>query len=348
METGTVTALQLALLLLGGLGFVLLWSLRKKPEKVFSRLGSRSRVTRILYEDALKHIYKCEANRQEPTVQSLGGQLSVNVDVAASIVTALETRTLLKFEEDRIRLTPQGREYALHVIRAHRLWEVFLADETGVSQVDWHGKAEVEEHKLSPAEADLLAAQLGHPVYDPHGDPIPTAEGEGRAPDGNSLLSLEAGGKGRIVHVEDEPESVFAQLVSLGIHPGMEFQIIERSAEELVVLLEGNEVRLTPLAAANVTVRPVEEQETDFSAASRLSELQVGEKGTVVIISRVARGIERRRFMDLGILPGTQIQAEFAGPGGDPTAYRIRGALIALRKEQADQIFVSLDQRDAA
>ncbi|MGB5999263.1 MAG: FeoA family protein, partial [Thermoanaerobaculia bacterium] len=70
----------------------------------------------------------------------------------------------------------------------------------------------------------------------------------------------------------------------------------------------------------------------------RLSGLDLGQQGTVVAISPVLRGPERRRMLDLGLIPGTVVTAEIRSPGGDPTGYRIRGAVIALRQEQADQI----------
>ncbi len=72
----------------------------------------------------------------------------------------------------------------------------------------------------------------------------------------------------------------------------------------------------------------------------RLGALQPGKSAKVCAIAASCRGAERRRFMDLGILPGTIISAEMRSPSGDPTAYCIRGALIALRREQADQILV--------
>lgn len=71
---------------------------------------------------------------------------------------------------------------------------------------------------------------------------------------------------------------------------------------------------------------------------SRLSDLTRGERGQVVEISSQCRGLERRRLLDLGFLPGAELKVELTSPGGDPVAYRIRGALIALRKEQADLI----------
>jgi|TARA_B100000315_G_C14277128_1_gene451349 DtxR family Mn-dependent transcriptional regulator len=75
--------------------------------------------------------------------------------------------------------------------------------------------------------------------------------------------------------------------------------------------------------------------------SERLSSLRLGESGSVVSLSTDCRGQERRRLMDLGILPGTVISAEMRSPSGDPTAYRIREALIALRHEQADMISIT-------
>ncbi len=76
------------------------------------------------------------------------------------------------------------------------------------------------------------------------------------------------------------------------------------------------------------------------TSAERLSSLKLGEIGKIVSILPECKGAERRRFMDLGIVPGTIVTAEFNSPGGDPTAYSIRHSLIGLRKEQADYITV--------
>ncbi|MBK9229766.1 MAG: hypothetical protein IPO15_02505 [Anaerolineae bacterium] len=64
------------------------------------------------------------------------------------------------------------------MVRAHRLWERYLADETGYQPLAWHELADQMEHRLTPAAANALAATLGNPTYDPHGDPIPSAEGD--------------------------------------------------------------------------------------------------------------------------------------------------------------------------
>jgi DtxR family Mn-dependent transcriptional regulator len=278
----------------------------------------------------------------EPSsLRSLAGQLNVTVDGAAAILSKLSERDLVSLRGASFQLTNVGKEYALHVVRAHRLWERYLADRTGVAEVEWHGRAEKIEHKLSPEEADALWAQLGHPTHDPHGDPLPTSGGTVNAPDGILLINAKPRQRARVVHIEDEPESVYANLVDLGIFPGMELCVLEVEPNRVRVLLEGSEKELDALEASNVTLGLLADDETDFALTKRLSDLRPGEKGEVVLISRATRDIERRRFMDLGLLPGTVIAAEMESPGGDPVAYRIRGALLALRREQAEHVLIN-------
>ena len=85
---------------------------------------------------------------------------------------------LLISHHETLQLSSEGRSYALRIIRIHRLWEKYLADETGVDEREWHHSAEEFEHKLTPTDADALAAQIGNPVFDPHGDPIPSTDGD--------------------------------------------------------------------------------------------------------------------------------------------------------------------------
>jgi DtxR family Mn-dependent transcriptional regulator len=144
----------------------------------------------------------------------------------------------------------------------------------------------------------------------------------------------------RIVHLEDEPAVVYAQLVAEGFYPGMEAQIIEMTPQRVRLWADGNEHILAPIVAANINVRPLEVALTTAPEPT-LADLKPGEKGRVVRISARCRGAERRRFLDLGILPGTLIGAELRSLSGDPTAYRIREALIALRREQAALIAIS-------
>jgi DtxR family Mn-dependent transcriptional regulator len=104
---------------------------------------------------------------------------------------------------------------------------------------------------------------------------------------------------------------------------------------------------LAPLLAGNVSVEPLAmpEPATQANPRQRLTALRPGQQAIVAAIAPACRGAERRRFLDLGILPGTQIEAALASPSGNPIAYRIRGSLIALRHDQADHIqIISISQ----
>ncbi len=304
---------------------------------------------RVRREDALKHIHKFEMDRQQPTLQSVAGILNLDMDSVAKLLTEMEQDHLLEIEQGTIHLTLQGRHLALHIIRAHRLWERYLAEETGYSESDWHSQAERREHMLTPEEANSLAAHLGNPTHDPHGDPIPTAEGNLIAHGGEPLCSLKVDTVAQIVHLEDEPEIVYAQLVAEGLYPGMTVRLLESNVQRVRFWAGGNEHIIAPIVAMNISAKPLPVEVDDGSLSARqasekkrrLSGLPLGETAQVQSIDRACRGAERRRFMDLGILPGTRITAEMRSPGNDPTAYRIRGALIALRREQADRIVIA-------
>lgn len=315
------------------------WLFRPDQGRFWHWQRARQLTARVRREDALKHIHRCERHGRTPSLESLAGAVHVTTDEAADLLSQLEQHHLVAVEGDSFHLTPDGYDYALHIIRAHRLWERYLADETGYDQQDWHDQAELAEHALSPEAVEALAAELGNPTHDPHGDPIPTSSGEIISHGGQPLTAMETDSPLRIVHLEDEPEAVFAQLVAEGLHPGMEVRIIEISPRRVRFWADDDEHLLAPIVAANISVVPLPQPvKAAEEAGERLSTLKPGEQGEVVAVSRAGRASERRRFLDLGILPGTIITAEMTSPSGDPTAYRVREALIALRQEQADLI----------
>lgn len=300
----------------------------------------RRKSRRVLIEDTLKHLYDYEYKSLVPTHQSLSGILGISPDAASELLSSLESLGLVRTEKGGFALTEDGRSYALRVVRMHRLWERYLADQTGVDEKRWHPEAEKKEHDLTVAQADALAAQMGHPRFDPHGDPIPTAAGDVPEIGGQHLTELKTGELAVIVHIEDEPELVYAQLVALGLTPGMLIRVLDISPERVRFEVEGNEHVLAPVVAANVTVRHVQHEQVPVESSETLDRLEPGESASVVSISRRCRGQQRRRLMDLGILPGTRVTAELQSASGDPTAYIIRGATIALRRSHAALIHV--------
>jgi DtxR family Mn-dependent transcriptional regulator len=303
---------------------------------------------RTLVEDALKHLYDCEARRHPGTVHSLSGALGISGHRLAEVVARLEQLKLAESEGGVYTLTTEGRTYALRIIRVHRLWESYLSDDTGFDASEWHLQAEHREHTTTEEEAEALSARMGHPRFDPHGDPIPTSSGEIVPPPGQPLSDLRPGQVGRIVHLEDEPQEIYAQLLAESLYPGMQVRIFEVSAERIRFEAEGEEHVLAPVVAANLSVQTLPEEEEVEEVFERLSALDPGERATVVGLSSACRGAERRRFLDLGIIPGTEVVAELRSAGGDPTAYRIRGAVIALRRDQAEFIHVVRPEGKAA
>ncbi len=306
---------------------------------------------RVLREDALKYLYSNELEGRRVTLQSLAGELEISLDEAAELLGEMTRLGLVESSEDAYELTITGREVAVQVLRAHRLWEQYLHDYTGYSEEELHARAEAQEHLLAPEEVAALDERLGFPLYDPHGDPIPTAEGEVAAPKTLPLTQLEPGDIARVEHLEDQPEVVYAQLVAEGLHPGMEVLLLEKTPRRIRFLSRGNEHVLAPVLAANVFVLPVPKEKTADVVkplGDPLSSLKPGEEGEIIDISRTMRPVERHRLMDLGVLPGTRVRAEFVSPTGEPVAYMIRGALIALRNDQADKIFIQRPANDGS
>ncbi len=312
------------------------------PEKgIIAQLQrARKNSKRILIEDALKHIYNYEYNDIDCTIHSIAGNLSISGERAAKLVEKLSSLGLIETDSERIELTANGRSYALRIIRVHRLWERYLADKTGIQEKDWHTQAESKEHDISIDEADLLAARLGHPLIDPHGDPIPSQSGTMVDRSGIPLNNLPHDLYARIVHIEDEPEAIYAQIVALGLHPGMQVRILEQNERKLIFEADGNECVLAPLFASQIHVTPIHTHKEVQQNFIPLSTLQEGEQARVVSISKKIRGEQRRRLMDLGLVPGTIVSTVIKSFGNDPVAYQIRGAVIALRKRQTDAIFI--------
>jgi DtxR family Mn-dependent transcriptional regulator len=248
---------------------------------------------------------------------------------------------LVEVTDGRLILTEAGNRYALQIIRAHRLWERYLADETGVDPERWHVEAEQYEHRLSPDDAEALSARLGHPSFDPHGDPIPTADGELLRRDLPDLSAIAPGEQAQVVHVEDEPDVAYRRILELGIFPGMTIRVVEKTAEGMVCDAGGNRFELPALVARNITVaRPGSGVPEVPEIDGTMADMDAGESAEVVRISPACRGAERRRLMDLGIVPGTRVRFERRGISGGLSAYRVRGTTVALRSEQAQMISI--------
>ena len=295
---------------------------------------------RVLLEDAVKHIYTCERAGRACSLESLAGRLEVSRTRAAALLSRLTAMALVRTGGVGPTLTGEGRQSALRLVRTHRMWERYLADRTGVPASEWHDEAERMEHALSVAEVDALDTRLGHPRWDPHGDPIPTSSGDVPPDQGLGLVAAEPGRTVEILHLEDEPREIYDALIRDGLLLGGRLDVVARTDSAVRVRSGGREWEIDAVAAGNVTVQYLPPGERAETSRTTLLDAAPGETVNVTGISRACQGTQRRRLLDLGVVRGTPVTPELASAAGDPVAYRIRGALIALRRTQAAWIHV--------
>ena len=291
-------------------------------------------------EDALKHLLDREQQGRHASPESLGGTLDLPRAKVINLIEDMEAQGLIESLGTEVHLTTEGERWALHVVRAHRLWERYLADEARMPLEKVHNEAHRREHSLTEAQLNELDAALGHPTRDPHGDPIPTREGKLNRAEGMPITAWQADRPARIVHLEDEPALAFQQILAAGLRLGQDIRIIEKTPNRYVLSDGENEYRLAPAVASNIHVAPLPESEMLKREAVPLFELSHDQRGEIVTLDDAVQGFTRRRFLDLGLTPGTVIYPELKNFFGDPRAYRVRGTLIALRKDQASQIWV--------
>jgi DtxR family transcriptional regulator, Mn-dependent transcriptional regulator len=181
-------------------------------------------------EDYAKAIFALQSRGGKPvSTNALAERLAITPGSVSSMLKKLDELGLTIHVPYRgVRLTTDGRRLALEVIRHHRLLESFLADSLGMPWDRVHAEAEVLEHVLSEDLEELIAAQLGHPTVDPHGDPIPNADLELDEGSTYSLESLEPGAEGIFVRVSDSDPEMLRYLANCGISPGDRFSVRER------------------------------------------------------------------------------------------------------------------------
>jgi DtxR family Mn-dependent transcriptional regulator len=181
-------------------------------------------------QDYAKAIYALQ-RRGEGAVSTnaLAERLGVTAASASGMVKRLDEMGLVSHEPYRgVQLTPAGLRLALEVIRHHRLLELYLSEQLGVPWDRVHAEAEVLEHVLSEELEELIAAKLGNPTRDPHGDPIPTPDLRLVEPDTLALDALETGARGTFVRVSDSDPEMLRYLAERGIAPGDRFEIVDR------------------------------------------------------------------------------------------------------------------------
>jgi DtxR family Mn-dependent transcriptional regulator len=181
-------------------------------------------------EDYAKAILALQTEAGGPvSTTAVAERLGVTPASASGMLRRLDDHGLVAHRRYHgVELTPEGRRVALRVLRHHRLLETYLAESLGVPWDRVHQEAEVLEHVLSDELEALIAAKLGHPTHDPHGDPIPSAELVLEESTQVCLASLEAGATGVLARVSDADPEILRYLAARGIAPGSHLEVIER------------------------------------------------------------------------------------------------------------------------
>jgi DtxR family Mn-dependent transcriptional regulator len=181
-------------------------------------------------EDYAKAIYALETRAGGAVSNNaLAERMGVTPGSASGMVRKLDELGLVTHVPYKgVVLTEPGRKVALEMLRHHRLLELYLAESLGLPWDRVHAEAEVLEHHISEELEELIAAKLGHPTHDPHGDPIPTRELELDEPPSESLASLESGTRGRFTRISDADPAMLRYLSERGIRPGDTFEVLDK------------------------------------------------------------------------------------------------------------------------
>lgn len=210
-------------------------------------------------EDYLKAIYHLQAASDDRVrTSAIAERLDVTAPTVTSMLEKLDDRSLVdRVKYGGVRLTPEGEQVALEVIRHHRLLEAYLTEHLDYSWSEVHEEADRLEHHISEAFEDRVAAALGNPDTDPHGDPIPTPDLEPPQRGGDdSLAECDEGDSVVVTRVSDHDPTVLEYLSDRGVSPHTRLDIDEIAPFGMVTVHveDGNAISLPERIARDVRV----------------------------------------------------------------------------------------------
>ena len=213
-------------------------------------------------ENYLKQIY-LEQQPLGPQLVPMGrlaAAMAVTPGTATTMIKALAEANLVTYEpRSGVRLTRAGEQLALHVLRRHRLVELFLVKVLGLDWSEVHDEAEHLEHAVSDKVLERIDHLLGHPSVDPHGDPIPTSKGKVAPQKLLSLAECEPNQLLRIARIADQEPAFLQFLHRSGLTPGVTLTIRARDAQAdnvLLILADQSRLSLGTTAASKIWVEP--------------------------------------------------------------------------------------------
>ena len=214
----------------------------------------------LTVENYVKAIYQLADQSASEAVATgqIASALGVLPGTVTSMLKTLDDGNLAKSTPyEGVRLTPAGRALALRVLRRHRLIERFLVETLNLTWDEVHEEAENMEHSVSDWLVDRIDAYLGFPSTDPHGDPIPTAEGTVAAASDKSLADCAAGERFRLARVTDQSPNFLRSLSQAGLEIGAQGSLVAfaPAGDQLIVRIDGTDRELSREAAGKLMVR---------------------------------------------------------------------------------------------
>ena len=209
-------------------------------------------------EDILKLVWSAEeAGRDGVKPKDIGEHMGVVPSTTTENVQRLVRQGLVTHEPyGRVRLTEQGRAVALGMVRRHRLLETYLHEALGFSWDEVHEEAEILEHAVSERLLNRLDKVLGYPTRDPHGDPIPRADGSSAEIPGAPLDTLPVGNGGEVERLPDRDPQALRAWEEVGLVPGAYVVVLASETGGIVVSLEdGQMVHIEDTQASGIIVR---------------------------------------------------------------------------------------------
>lgn len=225
-----------------------------------TRTIRRSTMPSLTVENYVKAIYMLGQQRAGTHVPT--GHIAIALGVLPGTVTSMlktlnESQLVTYTPYEGVCLTPAGGALALRVLRRHRLIEQFLAQTLDLSWDEVHEEAEHMEHAVSDALVDRIDAYLGHPTTDPHGDPIPQADGTVAAITDRPLVCCTPGEAFRVARVADQAPEFLRYLSECGLQIGVQGVIVTNQPEDdrVAIQVNGDDVMISRDAAAKLMVQ---------------------------------------------------------------------------------------------
>ncbi len=215
----------------------------------------------ITEENYLKAIYKLAEKDASPvSTNAISREIQTSAASVTDMIKRLSEKKLISYEKYRgVGLTSTGRDLATSLIRKHRLWEVFLVDKLNFSWEEVHDIAEELEHITSAELIIRLESYLGYPKFDPHGDPIPNAEGKFTLRVQEILTDVGFRIPSRVVGVKEHSASFLKHLNDLNIELGQKVTLLEKYAydDSYRIEVNGSIKTISAKVAQNILVKPI-------------------------------------------------------------------------------------------